>query len=70
MKYEIVGGAGPYEAAAIVAAIARIVDEQAAVAADPTPRPQQSAWVTALRFEREMADEELQPSLQPSLHPD
>ena len=65
MKYEIVGGAGPYEAAAIVAAIARIVDEQTAAAADPPSRPQQSAWVSALRMERELADEELQPSLHP-----
>jgi len=58
MNIEITGGAGPYEAAAIVAAIARIADEQEAAAADPPARPQQSAWVSALRFEHDVAGEE------------
>lgn len=58
MKYEIVGGAGPYEAAAIVAAIARIISEQTAAAAVPPPPPQQSAWVTALWAEREALEDD------------
>lgn len=58
MRYEIIGGAGPYEAAAIAAVIARITEEELAAAAQPRPRPQQSAWVTALWAEREQADDE------------
>ena len=57
MRYRITGGAGPYEAAAIVAAIARITEEQAAEASSPRPRPQQSAWVMALDEEHEFDDE-------------
>ncbi len=63
MKYQIVGGAGPYEAAAIVAAIARIIAEQTAVAAAPPPPPQQSAWVTALWAEREALEDDAVQSL-------
>ena len=64
MKLQIRGGAGPYEAAAIVAAIARITAEQAAAAAEPPPPPHQSAWVTAMWFERDSFDDEpVQPLL-------
>jgi hypothetical protein len=59
MKYQISGGAGPYEAAAIAAVLAYITSEQLAAAAEPPPRPQQSAWVTALWAERELVDDGL-----------
>jgi hypothetical protein len=55
---EIRGGAGPYEAAAIAAAIAHITEEQAAAAATPRPRNQQSAWVAALWSEGETVDDD------------
>ena len=57
MRYQITGGAGPYEAAAIVAVIARITEEQAEAASTPRSRPQQSAWVLALEDEHEFDDE-------------
>ena len=57
MRYQISGGAGPYEAAAIVAAIARIMEEQAAAASSPRSRPQQSAWVMAIEEDQEFDDE-------------
>lgn len=64
MKVEIKGGIGPYEAAAIVAAITRITEEQAAAAAEPSQKPQQSAWVAALSAEHEAFEEDpLRPSL-------
>ena len=57
MRYQIKGGAGPYEAAAIVAAVSRIMDEQAAAASSPRLRPQQSAWVMSLDDDEEFGDE-------------
>lgn len=59
MKFEIRGGAGPYEAAAIAAVIAHISEEQAVAASAPVLRAQPSAWVAALWAEREIAGEEL-----------
>lgn len=59
MRYQIRGGAGPYEAAAIAAVLAYITSEQLAAAAEPPPRPQQSAWVTALWTDRELVDDGL-----------
>ena len=58
MRYEIKGGAGPYEAAAIVAAIARIIEQQEAAAAEPRLSPRQSAWVNALWVDQELLDDE------------
>ena len=58
MRFEIVGGVGPYEAAAIAAAIVQITEEQVAAAAEPSPPPQQSSWVAALWADRELAAEE------------
>ena len=48
-EIEIVGGAGPRETAAIVAALARLAEEQAWAAAFPAPRPEQGAWVLSGR---------------------
>lgn len=59
MRYEITGGAGPYEAAAIAAVLAYITSEQLAAAAEPPPRPQQSAWVSAVWGEQELLDDGL-----------
>jgi hypothetical protein len=48
-KVAISGGAGPQETAAILAAVARVLqDEAAALAAPPAP-PRQSPWVSAWR---------------------
>ncbi len=49
VRYEIIGGAGPYEAAAIAAAIAAVISEQIEAAATPPQRPRQSPWVVAGR---------------------
>jgi len=46
---EITGGAGPEEAAAIMAVIGHISDEEASARAVPSQRPRQSAWVLAWR---------------------
>ena len=45
--FEIKGGAGPYEAAAIVAVFNRLMAEAAASLAGRPPRPRPSAWVRA-----------------------
>ncbi len=42
---EIRGGAGPYEVAAIVAAVTRVLAEEEAVAATPARRQEQGRWV-------------------------
>lgn len=47
--YEISGGAGPAETAAILAVIAHLTDDEAAAMAVPPARPRQSAWVLAWR---------------------
>ena len=46
MSHEIKGGIGPFEAAAIAAAIARVMAEQEAEALRG-PKSRSSAWVTA-----------------------
>jgi hypothetical protein len=42
---EIRGGAGPYEVAAIVAAVTRVLAEEEAAAATPPRRQDQGRWV-------------------------
>ncbi len=46
---EITGGAGPREAAAILAAVARVLEDEAQRAAQPSVAPRQSGWVLAWR---------------------
>ena len=48
-QFEIVGGAGPQETAAIMAVVAHLTAEEAAARATPSQRPRQSAWVLAWR---------------------
>lgn len=47
-KIEITGGAGPYEAAAILAAVQQILAEEQAAAVVPPARPEKAAWVKAV----------------------
>jgi len=49
IEFEIVGGAGPRETAAIMAALVRLSEEQAWAAAFPDPRPEQGSWVLSGR---------------------
>jgi hypothetical protein len=46
-EMEIKGGAGPYEAAAIVAVFKRLLDEAAAARANRPSAPRPAAWVRA-----------------------
>lgn len=46
---EITGGAGPRETAAIMALVARVLEEESRAAANPAIRPRQSQWVLAWR---------------------
>lgn len=46
---DISGGAGPAEAAAIAAVIARLFTEEVLAAARPPETPRQSAWVESWR---------------------
>jgi hypothetical protein len=46
---EIAGGAGPREAAAILAAVARVLQDEAQRRAQPSAAPRQSGWVLAWR---------------------
>jgi hypothetical protein len=46
-RIEVSGGAGPYEAAAAVAAVLQVMADQAAAASVPPRRLQPPAWVTA-----------------------
>lgn len=46
---EIKGGAGPQETAAILVAVARVLEEESQQRATPEGRPEQSAWVLAWR---------------------
>ena len=46
---EITGGAGPQEAAAITAAVAKLLEDERAARATPSLRPRQSQWVLAWR---------------------
>jgi hypothetical protein len=45
----ITGGAGPMETAAILAGVARLLQDEARRAAEPTSAPKQSGWVLAWR---------------------
>ena len=49
IRFEIVGGAGPMETAAIMAAIIRIAEEQDWARAFPPARPEQGRWVLSGR---------------------
>lgn len=49
MKFEVVGGAGPEETAAIAAIVNAIAEEEASALATPTQVPSQSSWVLAWR---------------------
>ena len=49
ISFEIVGGAGPAETAAIMAALTRVFEEQAASDAIPAMRPTQGRWVLSGR---------------------
>jgi hypothetical protein len=44
---EIRGGAGPFEAAAIVAVVQHVLEREAVAAATPAPRNVPNAWVRA-----------------------
>ena len=46
---EVIGGAGPMETAAILAAVARLVEEQLVAAAVPPERPAPGLWVRSGR---------------------
>ena len=48
-RVEIGGSPGPLEAAAIVAAVARLVEEQIVMASEPPPRPGPGLWVLSGR---------------------
>ena len=48
-RIEIRGGAGPREAAALVAAVAQLMTEEEGLRALPPARPEQSPWVLAGR---------------------
>lgn len=47
--FDIVGGAGPGETAAILAALTRLVEEQALADAVPPQRPSPGRWVDSGR---------------------
>lgn len=49
VEFEIVGGAGPRETAAIMAALVRLAEEQAWASSFPDARPEQGAWVLSGR---------------------
>jgi hypothetical protein len=49
VRFEIVGGAGPRETAAIMAALARAFEEQVRAEAEPPMRPTQGKWVLSGR---------------------
>ena len=51
-RIQIRGGAGPYEAAAIVAVIQRVVEEEATAQVIRPRRNEPSAWVRARRMVR------------------
>ena len=48
-RFEISGGAGPEEAAAIAAVIALLLEDEANALATPPQAPRQSSWVLAWR---------------------
>jgi hypothetical protein len=47
VRFEVSGGAGPYQAAAVAAVIARLVEEAAAARFQPPRAPRPPAWVRA-----------------------
>lgn len=49
IEFEIVGGAGRRETAAIMAALLRLAEEQSWAASFPDPRPEPGAWVLSGR---------------------
>ncbi len=49
MNFDVVGGAGPEETAAIAAIVNAIAEEEASAAATPAQVPRQSSWVLAWR---------------------
>ena len=49
LEFEIIGGAGPRETAAIMAALVRLAEEQAWAASFPEARPMQGSWVLSGR---------------------
>ena len=49
IEFEIVGGAGHRETAAIMAALLRLAEEQSWAASFPDPRPEQGSWVLSGR---------------------
>ncbi len=49
MKFEVAGGAGPEETAAIAAVINTILEEESTALATPAQSPKQSSWVLAWR---------------------
>jgi hypothetical protein len=49
MNFDVVGGAGPEETAAIAAVVNAIAAEEASAAATPAQAPRQSSWVLAWR---------------------
>ncbi len=49
MNFEVAGGAGPEETAAIAAAINAMLEEEANALATPAQAPRQSSWVLAWR---------------------
>ncbi|MBU1227367.1 MAG: hypothetical protein KJ698_09195 [Actinobacteria bacterium] len=49
VEFEIVGGAGPRETAAIMAALLRLAEEQMWASSVPDPRPGQGSWVLSGR---------------------
>ena len=49
LEFEIVGGAGPRDTAAIMAALVRLAEEQAWAAGFPEARPVQGSWVLSGR---------------------
>ncbi len=52
MEFQVRGGAGPAETAAVLAAIMQVMAEQAASMAQPPRRPEQGSWVVAGRPRR------------------
>lgn len=49
VEFEIIGGAGPRETAAIMAALVRIAEEQSWALSFPEMRPEQGQWVLSGR---------------------
>jgi hypothetical protein len=63
--FEIVGGAGEAETAAIAAVVTRVLQEQAEVRAVPPVQPRPSPWVVAWRPREAAASLPSQPGYRP-----